>query len=407
MQVDDFTTREQKLFTDYEALINRPNRPTEQFNGVVQRHVDPVLTADHAPPFWRYDLDPQSNPMLLERLGVNSVFNVGAIEFEGKISLVARVEGLDRKSFLAIADSANGIDGFRFRDYPVQMPESDESETNVYDMRLVRHEDGWIYGLFCAERHDERAPHDPSAAIARCGIARTKDLQSWERLPNLKAPAAQHRNYVLHPEFIQGSYAFYTRPMSDFKATGTGSGIGWGLCHDIEQAVIIEETLIDPVRYHTIKEGKNGLGPAPLKTQQGWLQLAHGVWHNADGLRYVLYLFLTDLQEPWKVIGRPSGYFMAPQGAERVGDVSDVLFANGWVMRKDGEVLIYYGSSDTRTHVARSHIDRLLDYVVNTPEDGYRHYQCTKLRCELIEKNLRFMEKSARYKARIYNIGKP
>jgi 4-O-beta-D-mannosyl-D-glucose phosphorylase len=377
-----------RLMADQEALIGRPNRQAEEADGIVTRYRDPVLTAAHVPVFWRYDLDPATNPLLCQRMGVNSVFNVGAIEWDGRICLVARVEGADRKSFFAIAESRSGIDRFRFRDYPVEMPPVDPEETNVYDMRLTRHEDGWIYGLFCAERHDPDHPEDPSAAIARCGIARTRDLKEWQRLPDLKTPSAQQRNCVLHPELIQGKYALYTRPMTDFKSTGTGEGIGWGLCADIERAQITEEVILDRCTYHTITEGKNGQGPVPIKTAKGWLHLAHGVRATAAGYRYVLYLLLTDLHEPWKVIAKPGGYFMAPQGDERVGDVSNVLFANGWVARDNGQVLIYYGASDTRTHVATSTVDRLLDYVTNTPPDGLRSSVCVQQRCALIRKNL-------------------
>ena len=302
---------------------------------------------------------------------------------------MARVEGWDRKSFFAVAESRSGIDRFAFRDYPVRLPDYEPQETNVYDMRLVRHEDGWIYGMFCAERHDDAKPGDLSAAIARCGIARTKDLLKWERLPDLKTNSLHQRNCVLHPEFVKGKYAFYTRPMTDFAATGSGDGIGWGLCDDIEHAVIGEEQIIDPRFYHTIKEGKNGLGPAPIKTKRGWLHLAHGVRNTAAGMRYVLYVFLCDLKDPAKVLRAPGGYFLAPEGDERVGDVSNVVFANGWVARANGDVFIYYGSSDTRTHVATTTVDRLLDYVTNTPADGMRSSVCVEQRCRLIEKNLR------------------
>lgn len=372
----------------HEKLVNRRNRPQKHGNGIFERYELPVLTAEHTPLEWRYDFDYARNPHLMTRLGVNSVFNVGAMEWHGNIVLAARVEGWDRKSFFAIAESKNGVDRFRFWDYPVRMPELGEQETNLYDLRLVRHEDGWVYGLFCAERHDDSRPDDLSAAIARCGIARTKDLVKWERLPDLKTPALHQRNCVLHPEFVNGQYAFYTRPMSDFAATGSGDGIGWGVCDDIANAAITEETIVDPRFYHTIKEGKNGLGPAPLKTKQGWLHLAHGVRNTAAGMRYVLYLFLCDVNEPWKQIKAPGGYFMAPEGEERVGDVSNVLFANGWVARENGEVFIYYGSSDTRTHVATSTEDKLLDYVMNTPEDGMRSKVCVEQRCRLIGRNL-------------------
>ena len=387
MQSSAFTRQLAHLQQQHEELIRRPNSKAAAGNGIFERYHHPVLTAGHTPLTWRYDLDPATNPHLMTRLGIDAVFNVGAIEWNGNIVLAARVEGWDRKSFFAIAESASGVDGFRFWDYPLQLPELDDQETNLYDMRLVRHEDGWIYGVFCAERHDPAKPHDLSAAIARCGIARTRDLIEWQRLPDLQTPAQHQRNCVLHPEFVDGQYAFYTRPMNDFAATGSGDGIGWGLCPDITRAVVTRETIIDPRFYHTIKEGKNGLGPAPLKTALGWLHLAHGVRNTAAGMRYVLYLFLCDLHDPSKLIHAPGGYFMAPEGDERVGDVSNVVFANGWVARANGEVLIYYGSSDTRTHVATSTIDRLLDYVLHTPVDGMRSRLCVDQRCRLIASN--------------------
>ncbi|MGA3179945.1 MAG: glycosidase [Verrucomicrobiota bacterium] len=370
-----------------DQLLRRRNPRREDGNGIFDRYQYPVLTAGHIPLSWRYDLSHATNPHLMTRLGVNSVFNAGAMEWKGKVALMARVEGWDRKSFFAVAESQNGVEGFRFWDFPVRMPERDAGETNLYDMRLVRHQDGWIYGLFCAERHDEAKPEDVAAAIARCGIARTKDLAQWERLPDLKTKSPHQRNCVLHPEFVEGKYAFYTRPMSDFCATGSGDGIGWGLCDDITHAALGPERILDRRLYHTIKEGKNGLGPAPLKTRLGWLHLAHGVRNTAAGMRYVLYLFLCDLGDPARVIARPGGYLMAPEGEERVGDVSNVLFANGWVARSNGEVLIYYGASDTRTHVATSTVDKLLDYVLHAPEDGLRSKICVDQRCRLIEKN--------------------
>jgi 4-O-beta-D-mannosyl-D-glucose phosphorylase len=383
-----FDDRMARLKQDHALLIERRNRPQPLGNGILDRYEFPVLTAEHTPLEWRYDINPHTNPHLMTRLGINSVFNVGAMEWNGNIVLAARTEGWDRKSFFSIAESETGVDGFRFWDYPVRMPELDDQETNLYDMRLVRHEDGWVYGLFCAERHDDSQPNDLSAAIARCGIARTRDLVTWQRLPDLRTPALHQRNCVLHPEFVNGKYAIYTRPMSDFAATGSGDGIGWGLCDDITNAAVTKETIVDPRFYHTIKEGKNGLGPAPLKTSQGWLHLAHGVRNTAVGMRYVLYLFLCDLNEPWKLTHAPGGYFMAPEGDERVGDVSNVLFANGWVARQNGDVFIYYGSSDTRTHVATSTLDKLLDYVMNTPPDAMRSKYCVEQRCQLIEKNL-------------------
>jgi 4-O-beta-D-mannosyl-D-glucose phosphorylase len=386
-----FTEKLKQLQQQHRKLIRRPNRPPSQGNGIFDRYENPVLTADHTPLEWRYDFDHASNPHLMTRLGINCVFNVGAMEWNGKIVLMARVEGWDRKSFFAVAESRNGVDAFQFWDFPVRLPELEAKETNLYDMRLVRHEDGWIYGLFCAERHDDSKPHDLSAAIARCGIARTKDLVKWQRLPDLKTNSLHQRNCVLHPEFVNGNYAFYTRPMTDFAATGTGDGVGWGLCDDIEHAEIGKEQIVDPRFYHTIKEGKNGLGPAPIKTKKGWLHLAHGVRNTAAGMRYVLYLFLCDLDDPTEVIAAPGGYFMAPEGEERTGDVSNVVFANGWVARKNGDVFIYYGSSDTRTHVATSSVDQLLDYALNTPPDGMRSKACVEQRCRLIEKNLRLL----------------
>jgi len=391
-----FDQRLRQLQQQHQRLLRRPNRRQRPGHGIFDRYAFPVLTADHMPLTWRYDLNPATNPHCMTRLGINSVFNVGAMEWNGRIVLVARVEGWDRKSFFAVAESKTGVDRFTFWDYPVRMPDIEPQETNVYDMRLVRHEDGWIYGLFCVERHDDTRPDDLSAAIARCGIARTRDLVEWVRLPDLKTGSLHQRNCVLHPEFVNGRYAFYTRPMTDFAATGTGDGIGWGLCDDITHAAIDKEVIIDPRFYHTIKEGKNGLGPAPIKTEKGWLHLAHGVRNTAAGMRYVLYLFLCDLKNPTRLIKAPGGYFLAPEGEERVGDVSNVVFANGWVARSNGDVLIYYGSSDTRTHVVTSTVDRLLDYVLNTPEDGMRSSICVDQRCRLIEKNLKLTSQRRR-----------
>jgi 4-O-beta-D-mannosyl-D-glucose phosphorylase len=388
MKSTEFKTRLKELQSTHDTFLNRRNRPQKDGNGIFDRYENPVLTAAHTPLAWRYDFNPKTNPHLMTRLGVNCVFNVGAIELDGKVHLMARVEGWDRKSFFAVAESSNGIDRFRFRDYPIRMPELDDKETNLYDMRLVKHEDGWIYGLFCAERHDDSKPGDLSAAIARCGIARTKDLVEWERLNDLETPAQHQRNCVLHPEFVNGKYAFYTRPMSDFAATGSGDGIGWGLCKDITKAVITKESIIDPRFYHTIKEGKNGLGPAPIKTPEGWLHLAHGVRNTAAGMRYVLYVFLCDLKDPSKQIAAPGGHFMGPENDERIGDVSNVVFANGWVARKNGDLLIYYGSSDTRTHVAVTTVEKLLDYAKNTPPDAMRSKLCVEQRCEMIARNL-------------------
>jgi 4-O-beta-D-mannosyl-D-glucose phosphorylase len=356
----------------HKELLNRPNAKKEGGNGIYERYQYPVLTADHAPLTWRYDLNPQTNPFLMERFGINAVFNSGAIRLNDKYYLVARVEGLDRKSFFAVAESPNGIDNFRFWDYPLTMPQAEQPDTNVYDMRLVQHEDGWIYGLFCTERRDPSAPEsDQSSAVAQCGIARTKDLLTWERLPDLKTPSPQQRNVVLHPEYVKGKYAFYTRPQDGFIEAGKGGGIGFGLSTCMHPAVITEETVIDRRVYHTVYEAKNGLGPAPIKTKKGWLHLAHGVRNTAAGLRYVLYVFMTDLEDLTKVIHKPGGYFMAPEEEERTGDVSNVLFSNGWISDEDGTVYVYYASSDTRQHVAVTSIERLLDYVENTPEDRF------------------------------------
>jgi 4-O-beta-D-mannosyl-D-glucose phosphorylase len=384
-----FQADRERLFAEHEALIRRRNEPLQESNGWFLRYRYPVLTAAHTPLFWRYDLNVATNPFFMERLGINAAFNVGAMAWNGNVVLMARVEGVDRKSFFAVAESANGIDGFRFWDYPVAMPETAEPETNVYDMRLTAHQDGWIYGLFCAERKDpDAAPGDLSSAVAQCGIARTHDLKTWERLDDLKTPSAQQRNCVLHAEFVNGQYAFYTRPQDSFIEAGRGGGIGWGLAASMEHAVIEEETIMDRREYHTINEVKNGLGPAPIKTKKGWLHLAHGVRNTAAGLRYVLYCFLCDLDAPWKVIAKPGGYFLAPEGEERVGDVSNVTFSSGWVERGN-DLLIYYGASDTRTNVAETCVDRLLDYVLNTPPDPLRSAACVQQRIALIERNLR------------------
>jgi 4-O-beta-D-mannosyl-D-glucose phosphorylase len=392
----EFQLRHQRLSEAHESLILRRNQPLSETNGWFQRYRHPVLTGAHTPLFWRYDLNPATNPFLMERIGINGVFNVGAMEWNGNVVLMARVEGNDRKSFFAVAESATGVDGFRFWDRPVVMPETADPETNVYDMRLTAHEDGWIYGLFCAERKDPAAaPGDLSSAVAQCGIARTRDLKTWERLDDLRTPSAQQRNCVLHPEFVNGQYAFYTRPQDSFIEAGKGGGIGWGLAPNINHAVIADETIIERREYHTINEVKNGLGPAPFKTDKGWLHLAHGVRNTAAGLRYVLYCFLCDLAAPHMVIARPGGYFLAPEGEERVGDVSNVTFSNGWV-RRGNDVFIYYGASDTRTNVATTTVDRLLDYVLNTPPDPLRSALCVQQRIELIDKNVRFMDGGGR-----------
>lgn len=384
----NFLTRLEMLETSYEKLINRTNERVEEENGIYCRYKNPVLTAGHTPLFWRYDLNAETNPFLMERFGINSVLNAGAIKLNGKYYLIARVEGADRKSFFAVAESDNGIDGFRFWDYPVLMPQTAIEDTNVYDMRVVQHEDGWIYGLFCTERRDPNAPPaDQSSAIAQCGIARTKDLKKWERLADLITPSPQQRNVVLHPEFVDGQYAFYTRPQDGFIEAGTGGGIGFGLSNSMENAVIHKEVVLDKRVYHTISELKNGLGPQPIKTNEGWLHLAHGVRNTAAGLRYVLYMFMTDLNDLARITYKPAGYFIAPEGDERVGDVSNVVFGNGWIVDDDGRVLIYYASSDTRMHVAESTIDRLVDYVMHTPADGYTSAASVRTLYKMIDNN--------------------
>ena len=387
-----FRERVQDLVKQQEKLLARRNRKARGGNGIYDRYRFPVLTAAHAPITWRYDLDRTTNPFLLERIGVNAAFNAGALLHEGKYLVVARVEGAERKSFFAVAESPNGVDNFRFWDYPILMPETAAPDINVYDMRLVKHQDGWIYGLFCTERKDPKTPEwDTSSAVAQCGIARTRDLKTWERFEDLKSKSPQQRNVVLHPELVDGKYAFYTRPQDDFIQAGKGGGIGWGLAPSIERAVIQKEIIMDNRAYHTIQEVKNGLGPAPIKTEQGWLHLAHGVRNTAAGLRYVLYLFLADLKRPWVITHKPAGYFIAPEGEERVGDVSNVVFSNGWIEGKNGEVFVYYASSDTRLHVATTSVGRLLDYVRNTPADPLRSYACVEQRYALIKKNLAVM----------------
>jgi 4-O-beta-D-mannosyl-D-glucose phosphorylase len=384
-----FEARLQQLRSDHEALIARRN-PVDPhwYNGIVERYTYPVLTAAHIPLHWRFDLNPETNPTLMERLGVNGVFNAGAMALNGKVLLVCRVEGVDRKSFFAVAESDNGIDGFRFWDRPLVMPETDNPDINVYDMRLTLHEDGWIYGVFCTERKDPNAPPgDMSSAVAQAGIARTRDLVTWERLDDLVTPSPQQRNVVLHPEFIDGRYAFYTRPQDDFIQAGSGGGIAFGLADDIAHAVIHEESIIDHRAYHTIKELKNGAGATPIRTPEGWLHIAHGVRACAAGLRYVLYAFLCDPADPSRLTYAPGGYFLAPEGEERVGDVSNVLFCNGAVARESGELLIYYASSDTRMHVATTTVERMLDYVKNTPPDAGRSAASVAQRIALIERN--------------------
>lgn len=387
-----FEQRKKQIEERYEALISRKNEALFSENGIYERYANPVLTHAHAPLVWRYDFNPETNPYFMERIGVNAAFNPGAIELDGKFYLVARMEGVDRKSFFAVAESDSGVDGFRLWDHPVVMPETEEEDTNVYDMRLTKHEDGWIYGVFCTERKDpDAAPGDLSSAVAQAGIARTRDLKTWERLPDLKTSSAQQRNVVLHPEFVDGKYAFYTRPQDGFIDAGSGGGIGWGLSDSMNPAVIESEAMIDRRYYHTIKEVKNGQGPAPIKTEKGWLHIAHGVRNTASGLRYVVYAFLTDLQDPSKLLHAPAGHLIAPEGEERIGDVSNVVFINGLIARENGDVYLYYASSDTRCHVATTTVDRLLDYVLNTPEDPLRSYACVQQRIELINRNLEFL----------------
>jgi 4-O-beta-D-mannosyl-D-glucose phosphorylase len=388
-----FGERLARLNEQFEHLILRSNEQAMPGNGIFYRYRYPVLTAAHAPLFWRYDLDERSNPFLMERFGVNGVFNAGAIKFNDRYIMMLRVEGWDRKSFFAIAESPNGIDRFRFWDSPVHMPGTGQPETNIYDIRLTRHEDGWIYGLFCTEKRDPEAPPaDQSSAIAQCGIARTKDLVTWERLANLETASPQQRNVVLHPEFVDGKYAFYTRPQDGFINAGNGGGIGFGLSESITHAVVNKETIIDPRIYHSINEAKNGLGPAPIKTRLGWLHLAHGVRNTAAGLRYTLYTFMTDLKDLTRVIYKPSGYLIAPIGEERVGDVSNVVFSNGWIADDDGKVFIYYASSDTRMHVATTTIDHLLDYTVNTPADGLDSAGSVNNLQQIIDKNKPYID---------------
>ncbi|HIT06362.1 MAG TPA: glycosidase [Candidatus Scybalocola faecipullorum] len=375
-----------------EKLIAKKNRKSNFYNGVFDRYEDPILTREHAPVEWKYDLNPETNPYFMERLGINAVMNSGAIELNGKFYLVVRVEGADRKSFFAVAESDTGIDGFHFWEKPVELPDTCPEETNVYDMRLTKHEDGWIYGVFCSESKDTSV-NDLSAAVAAAGIVRTKDLKTWERLDNLTTlRSPQQRNVVLHPEFVNGKYAFYTRPMDDFIDTGSGGGIGFGLCDDIEHAVIDEEIMTSRRKYHTITEAKNGAGAVPIKTDRGWIHIAHGVRNTAAGLRYVIYAFATDLEHPEKVIAEPSGLLIGPLGHERLGDVSNVVFTNGAIARDNGDVFIYYASSDTRMHVATTTIDKLVDYVFNTPSDPLRSADCVKQRIALIEKNMAFLK---------------
>ncbi len=376
----------------YKDLIERKNKKTDFYNGIYDRYKYPVLTREHIPLFWKYDLNPETNPYFMERLGVNAVMNSGAIELNGKFYLVARIEGNDRKSFFGVAESDNGIDGFQFWDYPILLEDTCPEETNVYDMRLTKHEDGYIYGVFCSESKDKTVG-DLSAAVAAAGIVRTKDLKSWDRLDNLiTLNSPQQRNVVLHPEFVNGKYAFYTRPMDDFIHTGSGGGIGFGLCDNIEHAVISEEILTSKRKYHTLTEAKNGAGAVPIKTEKGWIHIAHGVRNTAAGLRYVLYAFATSLEDPKLVIAEPSGLLLGPLGEERIGDVSNVVFSNGAIARDNGDVFLYYASSDTRLHVATTTIDKLVNYVWGTPSDPLRSVLCVEQRCSLIKKNLEFLK---------------
>ena len=386
-----FQDKVAKLLCDHETFLSIKNEPLEGGNGLYTRYKNPILTGAHTPVFWRYDLNKDSNPYLMERIGMNAAFNSGAMKWNGKYILVVRVEGADRKSFFAVAESPNGIDNFHFWDYPITMPDTEDPATNIYDMRLTAHEDGWIYGIFCAERHDPNAPAgDLSSATATAAIARTKDLINWNRLPDLKTKS-QQRNVVLHPEFVDGKYALYTRPQDGFIDAGSGGGIGWALVEDMTCAEVKEEIIIDQRYYHTIKEVKNGEGPHPIKTSKGWLHLAHGVRGCAAGLRYVLYMYMTSLEDPTKLIATPGGFFMAPEGEERIGDVSNVLFTNGWIKDEDGSVFIYYASSDTRMHVATSTVDKLVDYCLNTPADGLTTASSVETLKDLIARNFKTM----------------
>jgi len=383
-----FEQRLQALQNAHETLLTLPNKIAGLGNGIYDRYIHPVLTAAHAPLNWRYDFNRETNPYLMERFGINAAFNAGAIKWQGKYLMMARVEGLDRKSFFAIAESPNGIDNFKFWDKPCVIPETEDPDTNIYDIRLTAHEDGWIYGLFCTERRDPTAPgHDQSMAIAACGIVRTKDFIKWDRLPDLKTPSPQQRNVVLHPEFVNGKYALYTRPQDSFINAGKGGGIGFGLCDTMENAVVDREDIIDNKIYHTVYEAKNGQGPAPIKTPQGWLHMAHGVRNTAAGLRYVLYMFMTDLNDLTKVTHKPGGYFIAPEDDERFGDVPNVAFCNGWILDDDGTVYIYYASADTRMHVATSTVSKLVDYLINTPADGYRSATSVNTIIKIIDNN--------------------
>jgi 4-O-beta-D-mannosyl-D-glucose phosphorylase len=392
MLINNIQGYKELLFEEQERLITKPNESVNEYNGIVHRYKNPILTKDHVPVVWRYDLNPDTNPLQMERIGVNATMNSGAIKWNDKYLVIVRVEGVDRKSYFAITESPNGIDNFRFWPKPVSLPDLYKEETNVYDMRLTAHEDGWVYGIFCSEKHHpDAAPGDLSSAMAGAGLVRSKDLINWERLPNIESRSHQ-RNVVMHPEFVDGKYALYTRPQDDFILAGNGGGIGWALIDDITRPVIKDEKIINRRYYHTIKELKNGEGPAPIKTEKGWLHLAHGVRNCAAGLRYVLYLYLTSLDDPSELIAEPGGYLMAPEGEERVGDVSNVLFSNGWICDDDGTVFIYYASSDTRMHVATSTVERLLDYCLNTPADGLRSASSVDEILKLIDKNEAYLK---------------
>ncbi|MBN2350120.1 MAG: glycosidase [Bacteroidales bacterium] len=391
--MDLFKERKTKIKKEHEAFLSQKNEKLFSINGIFNRYKNPVLTRDHVPLHWRFDLNPETNPNFMERIGFNATFNAGAIKWKNKYLVAARVEGNDRKSFFAIAESPNGVDNFRFWDRPISLTRLDEPDTNVYDIRLTSHDDGFIYGVFCSEKKDPDAPAgDTSSAVAAAGIIRTKDLVNWERLPNLVTPSPQQRNVVLFQHLVDGKYAFYTRPQDGFIETGKAGGIAFGLSHSIKNAKIDKEFIVDNKVYHTVYEVKNGLGPAPIRTEKGWLQLAHGVRNTAAGLRYTLYMFMTDLAEPWKVTCKPAGHFLSPLQAERVGDVSNVVFTNGWIQDDDGTVFIYYGSSDTRLHVATSTVDLLTEYCLNTPQDGFDSGSSVKSINELIDKNKPFMD---------------
>jgi 4-O-beta-D-mannosyl-D-glucose phosphorylase len=390
MMMNSFEDRLALLEAEHRALVEKPNAPVFPGNGIFVRYKNPVVTAAHTPLFWRYDLNKATNPFLMERMGINAAFNSGAIKMNGKYCLVVRVEGADRKSFFAVAESPNGVDNFTFSDYPIELPQTDNPDVNVYDMRLTRHEDGWIYGIFCSERKDPSAPRgDTSSATAAAGIVKTKDLKTWIRLPDLDTKSPQQRNVVLHPEFVNGKYMLYTRPQDGFIETGSGGGICVGFSDTMEKAHVSEERLLDEKVYHTIKEVKNGAGAVPIKTPKGWLHIAHGVRNTAAGLRYVVYAFVTDLKDPTKIVATPGGYLIAPEGDERVGDVSNVAFINGAIAEEDGRLLLYYASADTRMHVAESTVDRMLDYCFSTPVDPLTSQGSVKQRVELIRNNLK------------------